>query len=97
MADERAAYNVEAFLKEWQAIENKTGQINVTNPESASNPTLRDFLKHGYLTGLCHAILDDQLPEPWKTIALVRVPAVAMAAVIGVRMEQELMMHRRQQ
>jgi hypothetical protein len=54
-------------------------------PYSPENPALHDFLRHGYLTDLCAAILDDELPEPYKTLALAVVPPAAMIAVMCAR------------
>jgi hypothetical protein len=75
------SYAIETLMKEFPAAV-------AARPNSAESPKLPDFLEHGYLTDLCRAVLDDQIPEPYKTLALIAIPPSAMIATMIVRADE---------
>lgn len=68
-------YDVEALMKKYP-----TDKLVPENPHSEANPQLREFLAFGYCSELCRALLDQAVPEPYASIALVRVPVAGMMA-----------------
>lgn len=75
------SYDSEGLKKEFPTpISWNTGHVD--------SPKLQDFLRFGYLTELCGAILNDEIGEPYKTLALIVIPPSAMIATMIVRADE---------
>jgi hypothetical protein len=62
--------------------------VNARKPWVDVNPTLTDLLRHGTLDELADAVYHDQVPEPWRTIALTSLPT-GVLLVRGIRWMKE--------
>jgi hypothetical protein len=74
-------YDVEALRKDFPE-----SRLKPQSPDNFNNPELFDLLRYGTQDELAAVILERTLPQPWRSLAIHKIPLQALIVAVFDRL-----------